>query len=51
MQNKCKAAYSIVEDEGEESVIDEVAIHDAAPEEVAICKQGESVSSMVAEVG
>ena len=51
MQNKCKAANSTVEHESEEGVIDKVAIHDAAPQEVAICKQGKSVRSIVAGAG
>lgn len=40
MQKKDQAANSGVEHQGEQSVIDEVAIHDAAPEEVAVCRGG-----------
>ena len=35
---KGHAADSAVEHEGKEGVIDEVTVHDAAPEEVAVCK-------------
>ena len=38
MQQECNASNSAIEDEREESVIYKVAIHDAAPKEVAICK-------------
>lgn len=34
-----QAANSAVEHEGEEGVIDEVTVHDAAPEEVAVCNK------------
>ena len=39
VQHEGKAANSVVEHEGEEGVIDEISVHDAAPEKVAICKQ------------
>lgn len=48
MQNKGKAPNSTEEDEAEEGVIDEIAIHDAAPEKVPICKQEQSVRGGVA---
>ena len=40
MQKKDQAANSGVEHQSEEGVIDEVTVHDAAPEEVAVCTQG-----------
>lgn len=37
MKKEDEAANSAVEHQGEKGVIHEVAIHDAAPEEVAVC--------------
>lgn len=37
MKKKGQAANSAVEHQSKEGVIDEVAVHDAAPEEVAVC--------------
>ena len=44
MQKERSAANSTVEDQCEYGVINKVAIHDAAPEEVAVCKNHQHFS-------